>query len=372
MPLGGHVVDKKQGGRAVMDRRKAADNGCCRILWAFAVCFLAALALATQCLAKEITDMFGRKFSIADRPQKVYSASPPMTNLLYAIDPSMLAGLTVPVREWEKKYLDKRMQSLPVLGGWYGQSNTPNIEMIMKVMPEVIVVQNFGASSSARVNETVIKAVPAPVVSVKLSTVFDYPEVILYLGRLLGREPRAKKLAAYALKTIADIKSFTAGMPEEKKVSVYYAEGVDGLNTDCDTSMHTELINLAGGRNVHHCMDRDMFGMEKISFEQVMLYNPDVILVFENAFYRTIFADSRWQQIKAVRDRRVYLIPNQPFNWFDRPPSFMRLLGAKWLANLLYPERYRVNIVKEVRQFFKLFLGVDLTAEEAERLVQAR
>ena len=353
-----------------MDRGTAAHQERYRILWLLAVCFLTALALATQSRAKEITDMFGRKFSIADRPQKVYSASPPMTNLLYAIDPSMLAGLTVPVREWEKKYLDKRMQSLPVLGGWYGQGNTPNIEMIMKVMPEVVVVQNFGSSSNAMVNETVIKAIPSPVVSVRLSTVFDYPEVILYLGRLLGREPRAKKLAAYAQKTIADMKSFTAGMPEKKKVSVYYAEGVDGLNTDCDTSMHTELINLAGGRNVHHCKDRDMFGMEKISLEQVMFYNPDVILVFENVFYRTIFADSRWQQIKAVRNKRVYLIPNQPFNWFDRPPSFMRLLGVKWLANLLYPERYRIDIVKEVREFIKLFFGVELTAEEAERMME--
>jgi len=356
----------------MMDRGTVAYQWRHKMLLVPAICFFVALALATQSQAKEITDMFGRKFSIADRPKKVYSASPPMTNLLYAIDPSMLAGLTVPVREWEKKYLDKRMLSLPVLGGWYGQGNTPNIEMVMKVMPEVIVVQNFCSSSNASVNETVLKAVPSPLVSVKISTVLDYPEAILYLGRLLGREQRAKKLAAYAQKTIADIKGFTAGMPEEKKVSVYYAEGMNGLNTDCDTSMHTELINLTGGRNVHRCKNRDMFGMEKISFEQVMLYNPDVILVFENVFYRTIFVDSRWQQIKAVRNKRVYLIPNQPFNWFDRPPSFMRLLGAKWLANLLYPERYRIDIVKEVREFFRLFLGVELTAEEAERLARAR
>ncbi len=356
----------------MMDRGTVAYQWRHKMLLVPAICFFVALALATQSQAKEITDMFGRKFSIADRPKKVYSASPPMTNLLYAIDPSMLAGLTVPVREWEKKYLDKRMLSLPVLGGWYGQGNTPNIEMVMKVMPEVIVVQNFCSSSNASVNETVLKAVPSPLVSVKISTVLDYPEAILYLGRLLGREQRAKKLAAYAQKTIADIKGFTAGMPEEKKVSVYYAEGMNGLNTDCDTSMHTELINLTGGRNVHRCKNRDMFGMEKISFEQVMLYNPDVIIVFENAFYRTVLTDTRWQHIKAVRDKRVYLIPNQPFNWFDRPPSFMRLLGAKWLANLLYPERYRIDIVKEVREFFRLFLGVELTAEEAERLARAR
>jgi len=315
------------------------------------------------------TDMFGRKFSIADKPQKVYSASPPMTNLLYAIDPSMLAGLTVPIREYEKPYLRKEILSLPLLGGWYGQANTPNIEMILKVKPELIIIQKFGSAFHTRTNETVMKAVPAPVVAVNLTTVADYPAALAFLGRLLGREGRTGELSAYAQKTIADMKAFTAKIDPKKKASVYYAEGVDGLNTDCDTSMHTELIKLAGGRNVHQCPVRDMFGMEKISLEQVMLYDPDVILVFEGAFYRAVFGDPRWQRLRAVKNGRVYLIPNQPFNWFDRPPSFMRLLGVKWVANLLYPDRYPVDMVKETQQFFRLFLGFDLSAKEAKKLM---
>jgi len=336
-------------------------------LWGLII--LVALVSANTAQGKEITDMFGRKFSIADRPQKVYSASPPMTNLLYAIDPSMLAGLTVPIREYEKPYLRKEMLSLPLLGGWYGQANTPNIEMILKAKPELIIIQKFGSAFHTKTNETVMKAVPAPVVAVNLTTVSDYPAALAFLGRLLGREGRAGKLAAYAQKTIADMKAFTARIDPKRKVSVYYAEGVDGLNTDCDTSMHTELVKLAGGRNVHQCPVRDMFGMEKISLEQVMLYDPDVILVFEGAFYRSMFGDPRWQRLRAVKNRRVYLIPNQPFNWFDRPPSFMRLLGVKWVASLLYPDRYPVDMVKETQQFFRLFLGVDLSAGEAKKLM---
>ena len=157
-----------------------------------------------------------------------------------------------------------------------------------------------------------------------------------------------------------------------KRVSVYYAEGGDGLNTECDTSFHAELIGLVGGQNVHRCKTKDMFGMERISFEQVMLYDPEMILVMDKAFYEKIFTNPLWQRIKAVRDKKVYLIPSQPFNWFDRPPSFMRLLGAKWLANLLYPELYRVNIVGETQHFFRLFFGVELSDNEARRLLQGR
>ncbi|MDD3295452.1 MAG: ABC transporter substrate-binding protein, partial [Geobacteraceae bacterium] len=294
-------------------------------LWGLLV--LAALVSASAAQGKEITDMFGRKFSIATRPGRVYSPSPTMTNLLYAIDPSMLAGLTVPVREYEKPYLKKEMLSLPVLGGWYGQGNMPNMEMILKVNAELIILVHFSSAFHTKTNEAIMKALSAPIVSVSLATVYDYPPAITDLGRLLGREERANELAAYAQKTIAEMKAFTAGIGQREKVSVYYAEGVDGLNTDCDSSMHTELIPLAGGRNVHSCVSRSVFGMEKISMEQVMLYDPDVILAFEGAFYRFVFNDLRWQRLRAVKNKRVHLIPNQPFNWFDRPPSFMRLLG---------------------------------------------
>lgn len=344
----------------------------CRLFCTLSILILAILFPALQSEGREVTDAFGRKFVVSSRPQKVYSTSPPMTYLLYAIDPSMLAGLNNAVREHEKKYLRKEMKTLPILGGWFGQSNTPNIEMILKTKPDIVVVQNFGSVFNARVNQALLKSVPGPVVSVELVTVSDYPRSILYLGSLLGREARAKKLAAYAEKTIAEMKSFRARIPEHKKVSVYYAEGVDGLNTECDVSKRSELINLAGGNNVHHCVIRDAYGMEKVSFEQVMLYNPDVILVFEKAFFQSIFNDSRWQRIRAVKNKRVYLIPNQPFNWFDRPPSFMRLLGVKWLANVLYPDYYRGSVVKDSQRFFKLFLSVDLSDKDATSLIQSR
>lgn len=315
--------------------------------------------------------MFGKRVSIPNQPRKVYSTAPPVTYMLYAFDPSMLAGLNFPVREWEKRYLRKSMQGLPILGGWFGQGEAPNLEMILKANPEIVVVLRDKSAMKDKVDRT-MKTLPMPAIDVTINDLADYPGAFLYLGRVLGRETRAEKLAAYTRRTLSDMAALSAAVPVQKRVSVYYAEGVDGLSTECDTSEHAELISRVGGKNVHRCRTGNLMGLEKVTLEQVMLYNPEVILVMEKECYGTIFSDPRWQRIKAVRDKKVYLIPNQPFNWFDRPPSFMRLLGAKWLAHLLYPERYRVNIVKEVQQFFKLFLDVDLTAAEAGILLQGQ
>ncbi|HEX9022661.1 MAG TPA: hypothetical protein VF799_02365, partial [Geobacteraceae bacterium] len=63
------------------------------------------------------------------------------------------------------------------------------------------------------------------------------------------------------------------------------------------------------------------------------------------------------------------LIPDQPLNWFDRPPSFMRFIGLKWVMNLLYPDHYRIDTVKEAREFYRLFLGVEVSDGEMKVII---
>ncbi len=352
-----------------MRRRTATAQGIGkRLLGALAILLLAVLGPAWSSEGREITDMFGKKVSVPDHPRKVYSTSPPVTYLLYALDPSMLAGLNFPVRPWQKRYLDKHLQELPILGGWFGQAATPNLEMILKVNPEIVVTSSYDSAMKTKVDEA-MKRMPMPVISVSLNSLTDYPGTFSYLGGVLGRKSRGEELASYTRKTLSQMSALAASIPAKQRVSVYYAEGVDGLSTECDSSQHAELIPMVGGRNVHRCRSTELIGLEKVSFEQVLLYNPEVILVMEDVFYRKIFSDPLWQRIKAVRNKRVYLIPREPFNWFDRPPSFMRFLGAKWVASCLYPTIYRTDMVKETRNFFKLFFNINLSPQEARELL---
>ncbi len=116
------------------------------------------------------------------------------------------------------------------------------------------------------------------------------------------------------------------------------------------------------------------YGMAPVSFEQVLLWNPDVILVAsdpaeESNVYEQITTGSRWADISAVKTGRVYQIPRGPFDWFDRPASISCILGVKWLGNLLYPELYPCDMEAEVRDFYRLFLHIDLTDAQLERLL---
>lgn len=336
----------------------------------FLSCFglLLGFCLTSHVEAREITDMFGRHFTLSDPPRKVFSASPPDTWLLYAIDPTMLAGLNLPIREQDKRYIHKHVLRLPLIGGTFGEASTPNMEMLLRVNPELVVVSNDETSLSRKVNQG-MKMLKKPLLEMTLARPSEYPEAFLRVGRILGREERAKKLSDYCRKSLEQAAAFSRGIPSSKKVSVYYAEGADGLTTECDDSRHSELIRLAGGVNVHRCKARDLFGMEKVTLEQVLIYNPAVILAMDKGFYQRVSSDPRWRRVRAVRDKRVYLIPDQPVNWFDRPPTFMRFIGIKWIMKCLYPKEYPIDIVREAREFYRLFLGVDVPEGEMRKVI---
>ncbi len=339
-----------------------------RIRW-YALSFLLLLfvLLSQPAQGRELTDMNGRKVTIPDTISKVVGVSPPATYLLYAIDPTLIAGANTSADD--KKFMVDTFTKLPVIGGFFGQSKTLNQEILLQIKPDFVVYGAWRENATMQYFESTMAQLHLPTVGVHFESIDDYPAALRFLGDVLGRQERGKVLSDYAAKAISEAKSAAAQIPETEKVTVYYAEGMDGLSTEKSGSLHAELIPLAGGINVHKGESSDSYGMDKISMEQIILYNPMVILVKEKAFFATIFTDPRWKNLRAVRDKRVYLIPSGPFNWFDRPPSIMRLLGIKWLLKTLHPNRYPADIPAETTAFYKLFLGVELSDADVRSLL---
>lgn len=328
-----------------------------------------AVAPVWSAAAREIVDLAGRTVSLPERIEKVYSSSPPATYMLYVMDSSLIAGLNNSQTKNETRYLRREYTALPILGGFFGQGMTPNIESILVVKPDLMIASTGRQAAMHEKIEAVASKLRIPVVYVQLDELKDYPEAFLFLGKLLGREERGQVLSEYAGKALAEVERITAAIPDGERPSVYYAEGPDGLSTECDRSRHAALINVAAGRNVYRCEPRDTYGRERISLEQLVVDDPQVILAGERAFFEKVYTDSRWQGISAVKNGRVHLIPSAPFNWFDRPPSFMRLLGAQWLLNLLHPHRFPVDIEQETRRFYRLFLDLELGERDLKEIL---
>jgi len=325
--------------------------------------FISANAVIFEDMLKEKVSL---KKEIKDI-KKIYASSPILLYTLYAIDKEKIAGLNFPFNQGESKYLDKKIVGLPVLGGWFGKGRTPNSEMILQVNPDLILVSEF----TKKMGEQKIKASlgnrDIPLVYLKSNTLEELVNSFSFIGKLTNQEERANRLLQYGNDSLVLAKEISEKVI--KKPKVYYAEGKNGLQTECDSSLHAELINLAGGKNVHKCQIQNQFGKQTVNFEQVLTYNPEIILVYDKEFYQKIYKDNKWKHIDAVKNKKVYLLPKGPFSWFDRPPSFMKLLGLKWLLSVFHPEIYQLDIQAEAKLFYKLFLNMELSEKQLNEIM---
>ena len=311
-------------------------------------------------------DMLGTKIEIK-KVEKIHAATPTLLYSLYAIDKDKIAGLNFPFNEDEAKYIDEKIVNLPVLGGWFGQGRVPNSEMILQTKPDVILLSDSTKKMGEKKLKSSLGNIDVPLVYLKSNTLEELVLSFSYIGKLVDKEERAKELENYGNESLNLAKEIAKKV--DKKPKVYYAEGNNGLLTDCNTSIHSELINLASGDNVHKCQATNSFGKEAINFEQVLNYNPEIILVYEKEFYKNIYKDKKWQLIDAVKNKKVYFLPKGPFSWFDRPPSFMRLLGLKYVISILHPDLYELDIYEESKKFYKLFLDLDLNDSQIDDIL---
>ena len=103
--------------------------------------------------------------------------------------------------------------------------------------------------------------------------------------------------------------------------------------------------------------------------EQILNWNPDVILFAPGSIYATVAEDPNWQTITAIKNGTYYEVPMGPYNWMGFPPSVQRLLGMQWMAKVLYPEAADYDPYTEAANYFQLFYHCELTQAQYDALV---
>ena len=317
--------------------------------------------ISGQPATRTIIDDAGRTVVIPATINKVLCCGPVECILTYMLAPEKLGGWCfLPNSSPGAEYFDTQYADLPVVGGWFGKS-TGNYETFISLEPDLIL-----ASDAATVEERQSKFGSIPVVSVNVFDTYDtMPESIRKMGVILGAEEQAQKLVDYYDEAVEYVASVLANINDEDKVTVYYAEGDGGLRTDPSGSQHTELIDFCGGSNVAVVEDQTGYGMTSVSMEQILMWNPDIIIIGRAAdatLYDQILSDPVWANIQAVKDGRVYLRPNNPFSWFDGPPGMNEIVGIYWMIQTLYPEQCTdLDLKAKVQEFYLDFYHYNLT-----------
>ncbi len=318
----------------------------------------------------EITDMAGRNIILPSKVEKVFSTGAVGTILVYSLNPDKMVGWNYDLREGEKRFIDERYHDLPNLGG--SGKESMNVEEMLKIDPDVLIAMGTIDDTLVSQIDEMEKQTGKPIVILD-EDINKLDQAYEVLGKVMGEEEKAKELGEYCKNTLEDIDKNVSKIAEEDKVGIYYAEGPNGLQTEPVGSWHAEVIEIVGGKNVVQVEVKGSKGKAEISIEQLLSWNPDIIISWDDergGYYSGISKDPTWKDINAVKDGEVYEIPNKPFNWFDRPPSVNRILGAKWLGNLLYPDVFVYDMREEVKEFYDKFYHYQLTEEEIDELLQ--
>lgn len=277
------------------------------------------LALGRLAGAAEVQDMLGRRVTAPDRPVRVVSLAPSVTEVVYAVGAgSALVGVT--------QFCDYPPEAAtkPRVGGIY----TPNFEAILSLRPDLVVATTEG-NREEHLRGLDRLGVPVYVVRpVDVPTVF---ETIERVGRLLGRPAETERVLGRLRSEVDEVARQVRGAPRPRVLYVIWG---DPLIVPGRETLVSDLIRRAAGDSVS---GDERLPYPRFSVEEALARRPDRVVLAQPA---SVSIDQRVREwpflrlLAAVREGRVGAVDPD----LTHRPGPRVVEGLRALARLIHPE----------------------------------
>ncbi len=260
------------------------------------------------------------------RERRVYAAfvsmAPSLTEIVYALGAA--GGLLAVTEECDYPLAAK----LKPKAGHFG---SPDTAKIIALRPQAVLVAEYARPEAVA---ALVKAGIA-VETIPARDVRQVVEAVVAVGRLLGREAEARSLAAALARRIEAVEARVRPLPEAGRPTVYIeVDGPRRLYTAGGTSFMSDLVSLAGGRNVFGGRPEPYLAVDA---GEVAALDPEVMFI-DHPFQYKVGVGKRpgWEATKAVRTGRVYDATDFDIILMNRPgPRIVDSLEE--VARLLHP-----------------------------------
>ena len=311
------------------------------------------------------TDSVGREVTVPVQIDRIAVSGPMAQIVLFALCPDKLVGISNAWDESAAQYLDTEYYNLPLLGQLYGGKGELNLETLLESGAQVVIDVGEAKGSIVEDLDALQEQTTIPFVHID-AALATMDETYTLLGDLLGMPDEAKALADYCRSTYDRALTIADSV---EKANLLYITGDAGLNVIAQGAYHAEVIDLLSN-NLAVVDEPSSKGTgNEVDMEQILNWNPDVILFAPDSIYDTVAEDAAWQGVTAIQNGAYYEVPMGPYNWMGFPPSVQRLLGMLWMAKVLYPEAADYDLYTEVANYFELFYHCELTREQYDALV---
>ena len=315
------------------------------------------------------TDSSGREVELPANITKIAPSGPVATMILAAFAPEKLVCVGTSISENQTPYLYDGIADLPVTGQLYGGKATLNLEELLATGAEVIIDLGDFKKSIAEDLTALQEQTGLPCIFLE-ADIAHMADAFRSLGSILGKEERGEELAKLVEETMTMAAENSAKITDDQRLSVLYSSGSDPLGTNAEGSSQAQVLGIVGATNAVVVEDvTSKGGGNMINMEQLYNFDPDVVLVTDPMALEIVETEAAWQELRAVKDGKVYTVPCDPYCWLSAPPSMNMILGVWWLGNLLYPEVYDYDMTAKAQETYKTFWNYDLTAEEAAAML---
>lgn len=303
------------------------------------------------------TDSAGRQVEIPINIERVLASGSLAQPFIWPLAADELVSLWDPFTEESLEYVGAQYADMPITGSLYRKGSELNVEEVASLNAQIIIDYGEPKDSITEDLDNLQELLGIPCVFID-GSMENTPEAYRTLGKLLGREEKAEKIAEFAEDALAKIDTL---MDKVEKKKLVCASGTDDLECIAAGSFFDVLWEYIG-ENVAVADNAQSYWFSTVSMEQLQKWDPDYIFFYTDDGYKISKTDKTWSELTAVKNGNCYLIPSSPVD-FCVLPSVNRLIGMEWLASVMYPDDIDFDIKDEVVKYYKLFYNCELTDE---------
>lgn len=313
---------------------------------------------------RAITDMAGDEVILPAKIERVASTSDPCTDMLIAFgagDKLAAVYKTALENPWFETFYPGAAQLKSL------DSYEPEVESLIADDINVIFVPTAERAEALR--EKGICAV-----CIRYYTPEEVAAAAKLLGEIFGgkvSEASTRWVADFD-KAIEEVGKRVSGIPEEKRPVTYEIMGdkYRGLFRT-NYGMGQAWLEYGGGV----IATKEFTGATSDATpteEAILAKNPDVIFIggtYSTQLEADLFADAKWADIAAVKNKRVYLVPVGCSFWNGGTVEYP--LMVYYVYSCLYPDQTDFDIYELARNFYSEYYGIDFDAEAMNNMLNA-
>jgi iron complex transport system substrate-binding protein len=310
---------------------------------------------------RTIVDMAGREVTLPKNIERIITLGPvPVLNgitMAMGQKDKIVNGLPDFAQSPRWKYQTVFAPNIADKPVMQNSDQDPNIEEMLKADPDVVITMNSQSVD-------ILESNGIPVVFLSWKDPEDIKEAVKVLGEVFDNQKRAEEYVEYFDSTISKVRDTVSKIPEEERVKVLYCS-VERMVQPHHVAEW--WIETAGGSSVTAGIERTGNSLS-FDFEQLLNWDPEIIIVCEPKGVSDIANDQRFSQLKAVKNNQVFKAPHGAHIWTNR--TIEQPLTVLWAAKTFYPEQFKdLDLNKEVKDFYKHFFDYELPPEEIEEIV---